>query len=149
MLDCWFNLVDARDVDATLRNAYEICQETGVTFVGPWVLGTLAILTKNPETRDWALREGQRVLDEQVCVSHNYFHFYRKAIDSALAAGLWAEAERFAQRLEDYTRPEPLPVCDFFIARARALSPFGRGQHDATLVQELRRLCGPGETDGP
>ena len=90
-----------------------ICQETGVTFAGPWVLGTLACLAKNSETRDWALREGQRVLSEHVCVSHNYIYFYRYAMDALLAAQLWAEAERYALKLEEYTRAEPLPVCDF------------------------------------
>ena len=61
-------------------------------------------------------------------------------MDALLAAQLWAEAERYALKLEEYTRPEPLPVCDFFVARARALTAFGRGQHDASFVHELRRL---------
>jgi class 3 adenylate cyclase/tetratricopeptide (TPR) repeat protein len=129
------------DVDAELRRAYAICQETGMTFAGPWVLGILAFSTKDPETRDWALREGQRALTEQICVSHNYIYFYRYAMDASISAGLWAEAERYALELEEYTRPEPLPVCDFFIARARALSDWGRGKRDGVLVMELRRLA--------
>jgi tetratricopeptide (TPR) repeat protein len=142
MARCWLDVLDRQpiDVDAEMRRAYAICQETGVTFAGPWVLGALARLTKNPETRDWALREGQRVLSEQVCVSHNYHYFYRYAIDSLLAARLWAEAERYALELEEYTRPEPLPLCDFFIARARALADFGRGQRGTALIQKLRHL---------
>jgi tetratricopeptide (TPR) repeat protein len=142
MASCKVNAVERQpcDVEAELRRAYAICQETGVTFAGPWVLGMLASLTKNPEARDWALREGQRVLSEQVCVSHNYIYFYRYAMDALLAARLWAEAERYALQLEEYTHPEPLPVCDFFVARARALSAFGRGQQDGALVRELRRL---------
>jgi hypothetical protein len=80
------------------------------------------------------------VLNDQVCVSHNYINFYRYAMDSLLAARLWAEAELYALKLEEYTRPEPLPVCDFFAARTRALSAFGRGEHDDTSLQELRRL---------
>ena len=141
MTRCWLAVLDGQaiDVDAELRKSYGICQETGVTFAGPWVLGTLARLTKNETTRDWALREGQRVLNEQICVSHNYLCFYRYAIDSLLAARRWAEVEQYASRLEEYTRPEPLPLCDFFIVRARALAAFGRGQRGA-LMQELRRL---------
>ena len=129
------------DVEAELRRAYAICQETGVTFAGPWVLGMLASLTDNPETREWALREGQRVLSEQICVSHNYIYFYRYAMDASISARLWTEAERYALELEEYTRPEPLPVCDFFIARARALSDLERRQRDGVLVVELRRLA--------
>jgi tetratricopeptide (TPR) repeat protein len=128
------------DVDAELRRAYAICQETGMTFAGPWVLGMLASLTKDPENRECALREGQRVLSEQICVSHNYIYFYRYAMDASISARLWGEAERYALQLEEYTRPEPLPVCDFFIARARALSDLGRGRRDDVLVLELRRL---------
>jgi hypothetical protein len=57
-----------------------------------------------------------------------------------LAARRWAEAEQYASRLEEYTRPEPLPLCDFFIARARALAAFGRGQHSNAMLQEIRHL---------
>jgi len=142
MARCWLDVLDEHpiDVDAELRRGYAICQETGVTFIGPWVLGTLARLTSNPETREWALREGERTLNEQVCVSHNYTCFYRYAMDSLLAAGLWAEADRYARLLEEYTHSEPIPICDFFIARARALSAFGRDQRNAALTQELRHL---------
>ena len=148
ILDCWFNLVAPKDVDAHLRNAYEISRETGVTFVGPWVLGILARLTPSPETRDWALAEGERVLNEQLCVSHNYVYFYRYGMEALLAAELWDEVERFALKLEEYTRPEPLAVCDFFVARARALSAFGRGPRDASSGQELGRLLAAAELMG-
>jgi class 3 adenylate cyclase/tetratricopeptide (TPR) repeat protein len=128
------------DVDAELRKGYAICQETGVTFAGPWLLSLLLHLTQDPETRDWALNEGQRVLSEQVCVSHNYIYFYRYAMDSLLAAHLWDQVEQYASRLEEYTRPEPLPICDFFIRRGRALAAFGRGQRGLDLVHEIRLL---------
>jgi len=77
---------------------------------------------------------------DQVCVSHNCLYFYRYAMDSMLAAHRWGEGEQYASRFEDYTRPEPLPLCDFFIARARALAAFGRGQCNTAMLQELRRL---------
>ncbi|HEX9583112.1 MAG TPA: hypothetical protein VGB36_01245, partial [Gammaproteobacteria bacterium] len=41
---------------------------------------------------------------------------------------------------EDYTRDEPLPWTDFFIARGRALAAFGRGRRDEVTMQALRRL---------
>jgi len=103
-------------------------------------LGVLARLTRNSETREWAIREGQRVLSEHVCVSHNYTYFYRYAMESALAAGNWAEVEQFASCLEEYTRPEPLPLCNLLVSRARALASFGRGQRSGDLMQKLRDL---------
>ena len=50
------------------------------------------------------------------------------------------EVERYAAALEDYTRAEPLPWSDFFIARGRALAAFGRGRRDAALTAEILRL---------
>jgi hypothetical protein len=52
----------------------------------------------------------------------------------------WDEADRYAQALEDYTRAETLPRCDFFISRGRALAAHGRGKQDHETEAELRRL---------
>ena len=52
----------------------------------------------------------------------------------------WDAVERYAAALEDYTRPEPLPRSDFFIARGRALAAHGRGQRDSEMLGELERL---------
>jgi hypothetical protein len=62
------------------------------------------------------------------------------AIDLALAAGDWDEAERYAARLERYMRDEPLPWPEFVVARGRALAAWGRGRRDAALAAELKRL---------
>jgi hypothetical protein len=50
--------------------------------------------------------------------------------------------------LEDYTRAEPLPWCDFFIARGRVLAAFGQGQRDGEVLAELRRLRAEAERIG-
>ena len=60
----------------------------------------------------------------------------------------WDAAERYAAALEDYTRPEPLPWADFFIARGRALTRFGRSRRDAALGAELTRLQDEAERVG-
>jgi hypothetical protein len=73
-------------------------------------------------------------------VSHNYFWFYRDAIDVSLDAGDWDSAERYTAALEDYTRPEPLPWSDFFVARGRALATWGRGTQDGALHATLHDL---------
>jgi len=61
-------------------------------------------------------------------------------MDACLDSGEWDEVDRYADALEDFTRVEPLPWCDFFIARGRALSAYGRGQRDETTMEKLRRL---------
>ncbi len=50
--------------------------------------------------------------------------------------------------LGDYTRSEPLPWCDFFIARGRALAAFGQGRCDPEILAELRRLREEAERNG-
>ena len=77
---------------------------------------------------------------QQGCVSHNYFWFYRDAIEAALEFEDWDRAERYADALEAYARAEPLPWSDLFVARARALGRFGRGERGSELSDELHRL---------
>ncbi len=122
-----------------LEQAIAIARDTGIGYVGPQLLGKLAETTTDPERRRRALDEGERLLTEGA-VSHNHFRFRRSAMEACLSARQWAEAERHASALEDYTRPEPLPWSDFFIARSRALAAFGRGRRDEATMQELRRL---------
>ena len=126
-----------------VRNAEEavaISRDTGFKFRGATALGVLAGVTDDPAIRRQALKEGERVLREG-SVSHNYFWFYRDAMEICLKLGDWDGAERYAEALADYTRPEPLPWSDFHIARARALSAHGRGKRDEATMDELQLLC--------
>ena len=69
-------------------------------------------------------------------------------MDASLDLADHDEAERYAAALEGFTRPEPLPWADFFVARGRALAAFGRGRRDPTLGRELARLRREGERLG-
>ena len=122
-----------------INRAVDVSRKTGITFLGPWVLSTLALLTDNPEERRNALNEGEQILREG-CVGHNYFAFYRDAMEVALAEMDWDALDRSAASLEEYTRSEPLPWADLFIARGRALSSYGRGKRDEATMKELSRL---------
>ena len=86
-----------------------------------------------------ALKEAEAILDSG-CVSHNHFWFARIAIGHALRTHAWDEVERYAKRLESYTRREPLPWSDFIIAQGRVLAAWGRGPRTDALVCELKRL---------
>jgi tetratricopeptide (TPR) repeat protein len=122
-----------------LRNVMKISRDTGVGFAGPRVLGTLAMATRDPEERQQALQDGEDIL-RSGAVGHNHFLFYRDAIEASLSAGDRDGAKRYAAALEDYTRPEPLPWTDFFIARGRALAAFGRGDRHEATTAALERL---------
>ncbi len=135
-------VAEGRRSDAVpmLEDALAISRETGIRYVGAVILGTLALATDDPETRQRALSEGEKILREG-CLSHNYFEFYTDALETCLNVGDWHDAERYASALENYTRKEPLPLTDFLIARGRALAVFGRGKRDDATMQELRHLC--------
>ncbi len=107
----------------------------------------MALVTENPERRRGFLEEGEAIL-RSGAISHNHFWFYRDAIQVSLNIGDWQEVERYAVALEDYTRPEPLPWCDFFVARGRALAAFSQGRRDSEVLAELGRLREAAERAG-
>jgi tetratricopeptide (TPR) repeat protein len=128
---------EAREV---LMQAVSITREVGRAFNAGRVFGALAwVMAGDASVRDAALEEGETALREG-SVSHNYFWFYRFAMDALLSVNDWARVERYAAALEDYTRDEPLAWTEFYIARGRALAAFGRGQRDETTMKELQRL---------
>lgn len=128
------------DAVALLEAAYRLAAETGLSYIGPWILGVLAKVTASPERRRAALAEGERLLAAG-CVSHCYLHFYQLAIDVALKERRWDEAERYSGALEEYFRREPVPWSRYFAARGRALAAFGRGARDAGTLAALRKLA--------
>ena len=130
-----------------LEQALEIGRDTGITFTGPRILSLIALVTEVPERRRSALEEGEAIL-RSGAVSHSHFWFNRDAIEVSLNIGDWESVERYAVALEDFARPEPLPWCDFFIARGRALAAWGRGRRDAEALAELRRLREEAERTG-
>ncbi len=122
-----------------LESGWAISQETGVTQVGPCVLGALALVTTDPVRRREALREGQAIL-EKGCASHNYFWFYRRAIEVSLTENDWDAADAYARALQSYFHAEPVPWANFITARGQALAELGRQGPDERVVVELRRL---------
>ena len=128
-------------------SALAIARETGTGFTGPVILGSLARALAPADERRRALAEAVAIIHSG-CVEHNELHFYTEAMDVSLQLADYDEAERYAAALEGFTRPESLPWADFFAARGRALSAFGRGRFDPALGRELVRLRDEGERLG-
>lgn len=124
---------------AALRKALTICRETGISFMGPWVMAELAKHANRAEARNRLLDEAERVLEDGA-VGHSHLWFYRDAMEACFAAGDIERLERYAEGLAAYTRDEPLPWADFFVCRGRALAAFARGRRDADLMGEFERL---------
>ena len=133
---------------ANAEEAVKISRDTSIAFLGPFALGALALASDNPTARQAALEEAEELL-RAGAVSHNHLLFPRDAIEVYLEAGNWDCVERAVAELEHYTRSEPLPFADFYIARGRALAACGRGQSDmAELAAELERIHDEGERLG-
>jgi tetratricopeptide (TPR) repeat protein len=122
-----------------MERALKVGRETAPNFFVPRVLSRIALNTNDPTVRQKSLEEAVAILRDG-SVGHNHLWFRRDAIEVALRAADWNGVERHAKALEDYTRPEPLPWSDFFIARGRALAAWGRGRREPELVVELQRL---------
>lgn len=133
--------------ERTLDDAYALGRHTSLAYVGPWILAALAATTTDAAKRRQALAEGESLLAES-SVSHNHLHFRQLAIEVALEDGDGSEALRHCTALADYTRSEPLPWSEFFIARGRALAAWTAGQRGDDERLTLQRLCEEAEAVG-
>jgi class 3 adenylate cyclase/tetratricopeptide (TPR) repeat protein len=133
---------------AAAEEAVKISRETSPAFLGPFALGALALASEDPSARQAALEEAEELL-RAGAVSHNHLLLPRDAIEVYRKTGNWDRVESTAAALEQYTRSEPLPFADFYIACGRALAAFGRGQWDSgELAAELERVRDQGERLG-
>ena len=125
-----------------LEEAIEISRRTGIEFIGPRILGALAVISEDLQHRKDALAEGEAVLAGGHCIAHNYLWFYRFAIDSALADSDWEAAERYAVSLDAFTEAERIPWVDLHIQRGRLLAALCRDAQNAQTRSELEVLRG-------
>jgi class 3 adenylate cyclase/tetratricopeptide (TPR) repeat protein len=121
------------------RRGLDVARETGIQFIGPDLLGQLAALTDDDALRRQSLAEGEELL-RAGSIGHNHLRFNRHAIEASLNAREWDEADRYAQALEDYTRPETLPGADFWIAWGRTLAAHGRDPRSAAPIHNIERI---------
>jgi class 3 adenylate cyclase/tetratricopeptide (TPR) repeat protein len=122
-----------------IQRGLAISRETGLGFMGPWILAHYAVTAEDPVARREALTEGEKMLHDGA-VGHNHLWFFRYAIEASLRDCEWSETARYADALENYTRPEPLPWAHFFVDWGRTLAARGRDRHDHGPMRELRRL---------
>ncbi len=125
---------------APLREALAICGDIGMQFAGPLTLATLCRAVTDHGERVQLLAQGEEVL-RRGSVGHSHLWFYRDAIEAMLEAGDAAGARRYAALLEHYTRAEPLPWSNLFIARGRALAAVAEGRADDRVRRDLAAIA--------
>ena len=132
---------------AAAGEALAISRETGMAFLGPVILGVLALVTEEAAAVSAIMAEADALLAAG-SVSHNHFLYRRAAIEACLRRGDRGRAEREAAALAAYAEREPSPWSEFVIARGRALAACGRGADDPATVAELRRLRAEAQARG-
>lgn len=94
---------DAALARAQIDAAWADVERLGLhRFIGPWVLGTRALLAADEAEGRAALAQGLALLT-QGCVAHNAYRFHLAAAEACLAWGDAAGARGFAQRLRGVT----------------------------------------------
>jgi hypothetical protein len=73
-------------------------------------------------------------------VGHNYFEFYRNAMEVAWRYRDWSLIDKYADALEGFIEPEPIPWAEHCIRWGRALSSHGRkpGKETAQRLRNIR-----------
>lgn len=124
---------------ALVGPALAIARQTGLGYVGPWLLALAAFLEPDPEVQQRHLAEGESVLagDAQF---YNHFFFRRWAIELGLAKNDFDQVEAHAHALAGLACERPLEICRVFAERGLVWAAYGRGDRSATLRARVRAL---------
>ena len=97
------------------------------SFIGPWLLGTQALVTDDITVGEDCLTRGQQML-EQGCIGHNYFRFHTAAMEFGVHHQRPDIVTIHQQSLKHFTKTEPTPWSDFYITRASLLINIMQGK---------------------
>jgi transcriptional regulator with XRE-family HTH domain/tetratricopeptide (TPR) repeat protein len=103
-------------------------------FIGPWVLGTLALFTSDPAVRKKALLQGAAHLTRD-CLAHNAYRFFVTAAEVALLDGDLVAAEFYAEQLSAYAASEQCAWIEHHVALVRQYAAWSAAPGDAGRAQ--------------
>ncbi len=102
-------LITGRQAEAraSIERAWQLVERHRLkAFIGPWVLGTRALLEEDPEARSAMLQDGEVLLDAG-CVGHNGYRFLITAAEVCLLDNRPSAALHYAQRMTQLMAGEP------------------------------------------
>ena len=112
--------------DAELFTAAEAVQRMQLQrFIGPWVLGTVALFTSDAAVRKRALLQGAAYLTRD-CLAHNAFRFFVSAAEVSLLDGDLVSAGFYAEQLAAYAPAEPCAWVEHHVALVQAYAELRR-----------------------
>jgi predicted ATPase len=106
------------------------------SFIGPWVLSTRALFASDWSQAKAILDEGSALL-EKGCVGHNYYQFYRTAIDVCLKYKKLEALKQYLDKFQNYLGKEPVPWANYFISRAEFLADSINKKTDSAIADSL------------
>jgi hypothetical protein len=122
-----------------LSEAFEICNEIGMAFIGASLLAAKAGATVDRAERRKLLDDGERLLSAD-SLAHNRLMFYRDAIEIALKDTDWGEVLRLSDAIEQSVAREPPAFATLVAARGRALANFARQGPEPEIIAKLAGL---------
>jgi hypothetical protein len=115
-------------------------------FIGPWVLGTLALFSSDAAVRKKALLLGGAHLTRD-CLAHNALRFFVSAAEVALIDGDLVTAGFYADQLAGYAAAEPCAWVEHHVALVRSYSTWLEAPGDAPRA-ELQALRARAQQSG-
>ena len=115
-------------------------------FIGPWVLGTVAVMSSDAAVRKRALLQGAAYLTRD-CLAHNAFRFFLSAAEVALLDGDAVAADFYAEQMQASAGDDP---CAWTIHHADLIRSYAAHaqQPGAALRDRLRQLRAQGRQYG-
>lgn len=128
---------DHASARSTIAQAAEAVERQRLhRYIGPWVLGTLALFTDDAATRKRALLQGAAHLTRD-CLAHNAYRFHLAAAEIALLEGDTITAEFHAEQLEAFDADESCAWSAHHAALVRAVA---RGEPVDGLARDAQHL---------
>jgi tetratricopeptide (TPR) repeat protein/transcriptional regulator with XRE-family HTH domain len=115
-------------------------------FIGPWVMGTLALFAREPAVRKRALLKGASYFTRD-CLAHNAYRFYLNAAEVALQDGDLVSAEFYAEQLAACGAAEPCAWVEHHVQLIRDSAAWQEAPDDA-LRERLVTLRAQGAAYG-
>lgn len=115
-------------------------------FIGPWMLGTLALFSRDAAVRKKALLKGAAYLTRD-CLAHNGYRFYATAAEVAMLDGDLVAAEFYADQLAGYAALEPCSWVEHHVQMIRQFSRWLTDPDDKVRVA-LRGLRAQADEHG-
>ena len=135
--------VQAQTIIADALNKVETLRAE--SFIGPWLLGTQALVADDMAFGERRIARGQQLL-AQGCIGHNYFRFHVAAMEFGIRHQRPDIIARHQESLAQFTKMEATPWSDFYINRAGLI--VGAMQGEVVDDDRRQRLLNQGQESG-